>query len=75
MIRTSLTGRYDNGASGAVASATLNAGDFELKGKTTFINGPSFEDLSLLVEKPGSFVIDYNVPKKVNCLEFKLQFV
>ncbi|XP_031109751.1 outer envelope pore protein 24A, chloroplastic-like [Ipomoea triloba] len=71
MIRTSLTGRYDNGASGAVASATLNAGDFELKGKTTFINGPSFEDLSLLVEKPGSFVIDYNVPKK----DVKFQFM
>ncbi|CAH9119187.1 unnamed protein product [Cuscuta epithymum] len=64
MIRTSLRGCYEDGTSGVVASAILDAGDFELKANTTITDGPSFDDLSVSVEKPGSFSIDYSIPKK-----------
>ncbi|VFQ75440.1 unnamed protein product [Cuscuta campestris] len=64
MIRTSVRGRYENGTNGAVASAIVNAGDVELKANATFTTSPAFEDLSLSVEKPGSFVVDYSIPKK-----------
>jgi hypothetical protein len=65
---TSFKGKFDVDKSGSVASLTFNAGNAKLRATMTdasFVAGPSFNGLSLAVEKPGFFIIDYNVPKKV----------
>ncbi|XP_020203129.1 outer envelope pore protein 24, chloroplastic isoform X2 [Cajanus cajan] len=74
-MKATLKGKYDldkNG--GALATAAVNAGDVKFRAsvtEATFINGPSLTGLSLAVEKPGSFIVDYNVPKK----DFRFQFM
>lgn len=58
----------DKAAGGAAATVAYNAGDFKLKASltdATVVNGPSLTGLALGIEKPGFFVIDYNVPKQV----------
>lgn len=68
MISASLRGRYDSDVSGAIGTVTVDGGAVKLKANmtdATFVNGPSLEGLSLSLEKPGSFLIDYDVPKKV----------
>lgn len=68
MISASLRGRYDGDVSGAIGTVTVDGGVVKLKANmtdATFVNGPSLESLSLSLEKPGSFLIDYDVPKKV----------
>lgn len=67
-MKAALKGKYDidkNG--GAVATVTVNAGDVKLRASAdaTVINGPSLTGLTLAVEKPRSFIVDYNVSKKV----------
>ncbi|KAL1093149.1 hypothetical protein V6Z11_D06G010900 [Gossypium hirsutum] len=37
----------------------------------TFVDGPSLNGLTLAVEKPGFFIVDYDVPKK----DFRFQFM
>ncbi|MED6146677.1 Outer envelope pore protein 24, chloroplastic [Stylosanthes scabra] len=75
MMKAALKGRYDidrNG--GAAATIAVNAGDVKLRASVTdatFVNGPSLTGLALAVEKPGSFIVDYNVPKK----DFRFQFM
>ncbi|XP_009629021.1 outer envelope pore protein 24, chloroplastic-like [Nicotiana tabacum] len=67
MISASLRGRYDSDVSGAIGTVTVDGGAVKLKANmtdATFVNGPSLEGLSLSLEKPGSFLIDYDVPKK-----------
>ncbi|KAL3527084.1 hypothetical protein ACH5RR_011740 [Cinchona calisaya] len=67
MIRASLKGRYDNDVTGAVGTVTVDGGDVLLKASITdafFVNGPSLNGLTLSFEKPASFIIDYNFPKK-----------
>lgn len=66
----SFIGGSNNNKEGLVGTVALNAGDLKLRASTiapTFVAGPAFEDLSLAfsVEKPGSFIIDYDVPNKV----------
>ncbi|KAJ1419715.1 outer envelope pore protein 24, chloroplastic [Sesbania bispinosa] len=74
-MKAALKGKYDidkNG--GAAATIAVNAGDVKLRASitdATFINGPSLTGLALAVEKPGAFIIDYNVPKK----DFRFQFM
>ncbi|CAK7339550.1 unnamed protein product [Dovyalis caffra] len=56
-------------AAGTATSGTLSVpiGDLMLQASVTdvtFVNGPTFTDLSLSVEKPGSFIVDYDVPRK-----------
>lgn len=76
-MKASLKGRYETEKSnGPAALATLgfNAGDVKLRASltdATFVNGPSLNGLVLAVEKPGFFLVDYNVPKKVlpNCID------
>lgn len=69
MMKAALKGKYDidkNG--GAAATLAVNAGDLKLRAHitdATVVNGPSLTGLALVVEKPGSFLIDFNVPKKV----------
>ncbi|AEE32090.1 unnamed protein product [Arabidopsis thaliana] len=67
MMKASFKGKFDVDKSGSVASLTFNAGNAKLRATMTdasFVAGPSFNGLSLAVEKPGFFIIDYNVPKK-----------
>lgn len=74
-MKAAVKGKYDNDKNAAAAaSVAFNAGDVKLRASitdATFINGPSLTGLVLAVEKPGSFSIDYNVPKKVNKKEKK----
>ncbi|MQM13592.1 hypothetical protein Taro_046520 [Colocasia esculenta] len=68
--------RYDvdKNAGSAVATLALNAGDVKLKASATdatFVNGPSLSGLTLSVERPGAFIIDYNCPGK----DWRFQFM
>ena len=69
-MNTSLKLSYGLEKNNAAAFATVaaKAGDVKFKASmtdATFVNGPSLTGLALAVEKPGSFVIDFDVPKKV----------
>ncbi|KAL6995666.1 Outer envelope pore protein 24, chloroplastic [Sarracenia purpurea var. burkii] len=75
-MKASLKSRYDTDKSAAAVAATIavNAGDVKLRVSmtdATVVKGPSLSGLSLAVEKPGIFIIDYNVPKK----DFRFQFM
>ncbi|CAL5205923.1 unnamed protein product [Lathyrus oleraceus] len=74
-MKAALKGKYDldHNSSGA-ATVAFNAGDVKLRASitdATFKNSPSLTGLVLAVEKPGSFSVDYNVPKK----DFRFQFM
>ncbi|KAJ7958048.1 Outer envelope pore protein like [Quillaja saponaria] len=74
-MKADLKGRYDidkNG--GAAANVAFNAGDVKIRASitdATIVNGPSLTGLVLAVEKPGFFIVDYNVPKK----DYRFQFM
>ncbi|CAN4105287.1 unnamed protein product [Withania somnifera] len=80
-MKASLRGRCETGtekAAGAAAtggaSLAFNAGDFKLRAsltEATVVHGPSLNGLAFAVEKPGSFIFNYDVPKK----DFKFQFM
>ncbi|XP_074273273.1 outer envelope pore protein 24, chloroplastic-like [Silene latifolia] len=77
-MKAAVRGKYeyesDAVASSAVSTLAIPAGDFKLKASmtdATFIKGPSFNGLSLSLEKPGSFILDYDVPKQ----DFRFQFM
>ncbi|KAJ9560039.1 hypothetical protein OSB04_005199 [Centaurea solstitialis] len=75
-MKASFKAKYDADKATAASAVTLafNAGDVKLRASmtdATVVNGPSLNGLALAVEKPGSFVIDYNVPKK----DFKFIFM
>ncbi|GAU15319.1 hypothetical protein TSUD_03880 [Trifolium subterraneum] len=68
-MKGALKSKYDVDKNTAAfpASVAFNAGDLKLRASATdfaFINGLALSGLSLAVEKPGSFSIDYNVDKK-----------
>ncbi|PSS31352.1 Outer envelope pore protein like [Actinidia chinensis var. chinensis] len=66
-MKASLKGRYDIDKSSAAATVVVKAGDVRLRASltdATVVKGPSLNGLALAVEKPGFFIIDYNVPKK-----------
>ncbi|KAF3614961.1 Outer envelope pore protein 24A, chloroplastic [Capsicum annuum] len=77
MMKASVKARYETEkAASATGGATIafNAGDFKLRASmtdATIVNGPSLNGLALGVEKPGSFIFDYNVPQK----DFRFQFM
>ncbi|XP_057962556.1 outer envelope pore protein 24B, chloroplastic-like [Malania oleifera] len=65
-MHASVKGRCDTEKSGVAGTVAFNAGDIMLRAsmtEATFVKGPSLTGLSLSLDKPGSFVIDYNVPK------------
>lgn len=67
-MKASLKGKYDADKSTGAATLAVKAGDVKLKASmtdATVVSGPSLNGLSLAVEKPGFFIVDYNVPKKV----------
>ncbi|TXG52255.1 hypothetical protein EZV62_021424 [Acer yangbiense] len=73
-MKASLKGRYETDKSSAAATLAFNAGDVKLRASltdATVVNGPSLSGLALAVEKPGFFIVDYNVPKK----DFRFQFM
>ncbi|KAI3798892.1 hypothetical protein L1987_34176 [Smallanthus sonchifolius] len=66
MLKASFRGSYDADDSDAAASFVINTGGINLRAsmsRDTFINGP-LNGLTLSVENPGIFIVDYNVPKK-----------
>ncbi|GAB2291304.1 Outer envelope pore protein 24, chloroplastic [Dionaea muscipula] len=77
-MKASLAGRYviDNDKP-IVASASSNiaipAGDLNFTALTdaTFSSSPSLNGLVLSLQRPGSFIVNYNVPKK----DFRFQFM
>lgn len=74
MMKASFKARYDTDKATASSTVAFNAGDFKLRAsmtEATVIKGPSLNGLALAVEKPGSFIIDYNVPKK----DIRFQFM
>ncbi|KAK9947100.1 hypothetical protein M0R45_012535 [Rubus argutus] len=73
-MKASLKGRYDTDKSGAAANVAVFASDVKLRASltdATVVGGPSLNGLVLGVEKPGVFIVDYNVPKK----DFRFQFM
>lgn len=73
-MKASLKGRYDSDKSSAAATIAFNAGDVRLRASmtdATVVNGPNLNGLALAIEKPGFFIVDYNVPKK----DFRFQFM
>ncbi|PON67480.1 Outer envelope pore protein 24B [Parasponia andersonii] len=65
----SFTGGSNTDKEGVVGTLALNAGDVRLGASTTtpsVLGGPTLDDLSLSLslEKPGSFIIDYDVPNR-----------
>ncbi|XAR57884.1 hypothetical protein NMG60_11026170 [Bertholletia excelsa] len=66
-MKASLRGKYEPDKVSAFGSLAAAAGDVKLRASmtdATFVKGPSLNGLNLSLEKPGSFVIDYNVPKQ-----------
>ncbi|CAK9317231.1 unnamed protein product [Citrullus colocynthis] len=73
-MKATLKTKYDADKSGAASTLAVNAGDVKLRASitdATIINGPSLNGLALAVEKPGFFIVDYNVPKK----DLRFQFM
>ncbi|KAK1268800.1 hypothetical protein QJS04_geneDACA006192 [Acorus gramineus] len=74
-MKASLKGKYEVEKGSAAATLTIPAaGDAKLRASftdATFSKGPSLDGLSLSLDKPGSFIIDYNVPKN----DFRFQFM
>ncbi|EPS59114.1 hypothetical protein M569_15695 [Genlisea aurea] len=76
MPKASLKAKYDYDSAAATALCTVafNAGDLKLKALITdgtVIEAPTLKGLALAVEKPGFFIVDYNVPKR----DFRFQFM
>lgn len=75
MMKASVKGKYDlDNNAATVASVAFNAGDLKLRASitdATVVNGPCLNGLSLAVERPGFFIVNYDVPKK----DFRFQFM
>ncbi|GAB2219014.1 hypothetical protein Droror1_Dr00006639 [Drosera rotundifolia] len=80
-MKASLAGKYvlDNDkpvATSAVSTIAVPVGDDGLKFSasvtdSTFSNGPSLNGLLLSLQKPGSFSVNFDIPKK----DFRFQFM
>lgn len=67
----SLRQNYNSENSGFSGTVVVSAGDVDLRASLTddisANTWPTLDSLSLSVEKPGSFTIDYDLPNKVLC--------
>ncbi|KAF8377945.1 hypothetical protein HHK36_031334 [Tetracentron sinense] len=66
-MKASLKAKYELDKSNLSATLAMNAGDVKLRASmtdATVVNGPSLNGIVLSVEKPGFFIVDYNVPKQ-----------
>ncbi|KAH0684074.1 hypothetical protein KY289_021826 [Solanum tuberosum] len=73
-MKASFKARYEPDKAAAAATVAFNAGDLKLRASmtdATVVKGPSLNGLALAVEKPGLFIVDYNVPKK----DIRFQFM
>uniref|UniRef100_A0A2P2J9Z7 Outer envelope pore protein 24Bic-like n=1 Tax=Rhizophora mucronata TaxID=61149 RepID=A0A2P2J9Z7_RHIMU len=72
-MKVSLKGRYDFDKNTAASSVAFNPGDVKLRVSLTdaTFNGPSMDGLAFAAEKPGFFIVDYDVPRK----DFRFQFM
>lgn len=73
-MKASLKTTYATDKTSAGASVAVNTGNVKLRASmtdATIVSGPSLNGLALTVEKPGFFIVDYNVPKK----DFRFQFM
>ncbi|KAL5558072.1 hypothetical protein UlMin_034283 [Ulmus minor] len=74
-MKASFKGRYGiDQKGGATTTLAVKAGDVKLKATVTdatFVPGPNLNGLSLALEKPGFFVVDFNVPKQ----DFRFMFM
>ncbi|XP_021757706.1 outer envelope pore protein 24B, chloroplastic-like [Chenopodium quinoa] len=74
MWKASVNGQCATDSSTGAATVSINAGELKLKAamsEAIFDAGPIFRNLSLSLEKPGSFIVDYNVPKQ----DLRFQFM
>lgn len=72
-MKAVIKGKYEVSEKASLGTSlfTLSAAAGDLRFKATATNatfspGPSLEGISLAVEKPGAFIVDVNVPKKVS---------
>ncbi|KAK6792888.1 hypothetical protein RDI58_011969 [Solanum bulbocastanum] len=73
-MKASFKARYEPDKAAAAATVAFKAGDLRLRASmtdATVVKGPSLNGLALAVEKPGLFIVDYNVPKK----DIRFQFM
>ncbi|KAK4722895.1 hypothetical protein R3W88_013128 [Solanum pinnatisectum] len=73
-MKASFKARYEPDKAAAAATVAFNAGDLKLRASmtdATVVKGPSLNGLALAVEKPGLFIVDYNVSKK----DIRFQFM
>lgn len=73
-MKASFKARYEPDKAAANATVAFNAGDLKLRASmtdATVVKGPSLNGLALAVEKPGLFIVDYDVPKK----DIRFQFM
>lgn len=73
MTKAQVKTKYDAAANAATATLSLPLGDMKLKATcsdNTFVPGeaPSWRGVSFGVEKPGTFMIDYDMQSEVLCL-------
>ncbi|MCD7463516.1 hypothetical protein HAX54_050774 [Datura stramonium] len=74
MISSTLRGRYEGGVREAVTTLSVQGAAVKFTSnvtEATFVNGSFAHGLSFSVEKPGSFLIDYDVPKQ----DVRFQFI
>lgn len=75
MTKAHVKAKYDSGANAATATLSFGAGDLKLKAScanNTFKDGGSLHGVSVGVEKPGSFMIDYDLHSQVGLNLYKL---
>lgn len=67
MLKANVKARYETEKYAATGGATVhfNAGDFKIRASMTDATVINRDGLALAVEKPGSFIFEYDVPNQV----------
>jgi hypothetical protein len=71
MTRVAVKTKYESASQAASGTLTVGAGELKLKAScsdSTFLKGVSLHGVSLGIEKPGAFLIDYDLQHRVWCL-------
>ncbi|KAL0438565.1 UNVERIFIED_CONTAM: Outer envelope pore protein 24, chloroplastic [Sesamum latifolium] len=67
MMEASFTAKYQPEKAAAAATVAFKVRDLRLRtsiSDTVFVDGPSLNEFSVALEKPGCFVVNFNIPKK-----------
>ncbi|XP_057854280.1 outer envelope pore protein 24, chloroplastic isoform X2 [Cryptomeria japonica] len=73
VTKGSIKSKYDVYSRAASATFSVNVGDLKLKTTctdATFVKGPCLNGIVLGVEKPGFFMMDYDLPQKAANFQF-----